>query len=126
MERVLVEQALQALANGQPSLVVLALDALGPAHLLGELRPPADLLELRFPRHGSSLVQDGLLMTRVRSDMVANVWKVSVAVGQSVEAGDTIVILESMKTEIPIEAPVAGSRARAATSSRAVPCAKAT
>lgn len=47
-------------------------------------------------------------MKRVRSDMVANVWKVSVAVGQSVDAGDTIVILESMKTEIPIEAPIAG------------------
>lgn len=41
--------------------------------------------------------------------MVANVWKVNVAVGQQVEAGDTIVILESMKTEIPIEAPVAGT-----------------
>lgn len=44
-------------------------------------------------------------MTRVLSDMVANVWKVSVAAGQLVSAGDTLVILESMKTEIPIEAP---------------------
>jgi acetyl-CoA carboxylase biotin carboxyl carrier protein len=40
--------------------------------------------------------------------MVANVWKVNVAVGQPVNEGDTIVILESMKTEIPIEAPIAG------------------
>jgi acetyl-CoA carboxylase biotin carboxyl carrier protein len=40
--------------------------------------------------------------------MVANVWKVNVAVGQQVDAGDTIVILESMKTEIPVEAPVSG------------------
>lgn len=47
-------------------------------------------------------------MTRVRSDMVANVWKVTVAVGQQVQAGETIVILESMKTEIPVEAPVSG------------------
>lgn len=37
--------------------------------------------------------------------MVANVWKVSVSAGQRVSAGDTLVILESMKTEIPIEAP---------------------
>jgi biotin carboxyl carrier protein len=44
-------------------------------------------------------------MTRVLSDMVANVWKVQVAAGQSVAAGDVLVILESMKTEIPIEAP---------------------
>lgn len=44
-------------------------------------------------------------MTRVCSDMVANVWKVEVAAGQSVSEGQTIVILESMKTEIPIPAP---------------------
>jgi biotin carboxyl carrier protein len=48
-------------------------------------------------------------MTRIRSDMVANVWKVSVAVGDAVSEGDTIVILESMKTEIPVEAPHAGT-----------------
>lgn len=44
-------------------------------------------------------------MTRVRSDMVANVWKVHVATGQRVAEGQTLVILESMKTEIPIPAP---------------------
>ena len=44
-------------------------------------------------------------MTRVLSDMVANVWKVEVSAGQHVSAGDTLMILESMKTEIPIEAP---------------------
>jgi acetyl-CoA carboxylase biotin carboxyl carrier protein len=48
-------------------------------------------------------------MTRIRSDMVANVWKVSVAVGDTVTEGDTIVILESMKTEIPVEAPHDGT-----------------
>ena len=47
--------------------------------------------------------------TRVRSDMVANVWKVSVSVGDAVSEGDTIVILESMKTEIPVEAPHDGT-----------------
>lgn len=47
-------------------------------------------------------------MTRVRSDMVANVWKVEVAAGDSVSEGQTIVILESMKTEIPIPAPHEG------------------
>lgn len=41
--------------------------------------------------------------------MVANVWKVSVAVGQTVSAGDTLVILESMKTEIPVESPRDGT-----------------
>jgi biotin carboxyl carrier protein len=34
--------------------------------------------------------------------MVANVWKVLVAEGDHVEDGDTLVILESMKMEIPV------------------------
>jgi biotin carboxyl carrier protein len=41
--------------------------------------------------------------------MVANVWKVVVGKGDTVEAGDTLVILESMKMEIPIEAPETGT-----------------
>ena len=44
----------------------------------------------------------------VVAEMVANVWKVLVAQGDSVEAGDTLVILESMKMEIPVEAPGQG------------------
>ncbi|MEX0873765.1 MAG: biotin/lipoyl-binding carrier protein [Actinomycetota bacterium] len=48
-------------------------------------------------------------MTKVRSDMVANVWKVSVSPGQRVAEGDTLVILESMKTEIPVLAPHDGT-----------------
>jgi biotin carboxyl carrier protein len=49
------------------------------------------------------------MTTRIRSDMVANVWKVSVAAGDRVSEGDTLVILESMKTEIPVEAPHDGT-----------------
>jgi biotin carboxyl carrier protein len=47
-------------------------------------------------------------MTEVRSEIAATVWKVTVEVGQAVEAGTTIAILESMKMEIPVEAPRAG------------------
>jgi len=36
-------------------------------------------------------------------------WKVEVSVGQEVAAGDVLVILESMKMEMPIEAPEAGT-----------------
>jgi acetyl-CoA carboxylase biotin carboxyl carrier protein len=36
------------------------------------------------------------------------VWKVVVSVGEEVEEGDTICILESMKMEIPVEATAAG------------------
>jgi acetyl-CoA carboxylase biotin carboxyl carrier protein len=38
----------------------------------------------------------------VRAEMVANVWKVVVQEGQQVEEGDQLVILESMKMEIPV------------------------
>ena len=48
-------------------------------------------------------------MTEVRSEMVANVWKVVVAAGDRVSAGDPLVILESMKMEIPVEAPEDGT-----------------
>ena len=45
----------------------------------------------------------------VRAEMVANVWKVLVAEGDEVADGDTLVILESMKMEIPVLAEVAGA-----------------
>jgi acetyl-CoA carboxylase biotin carboxyl carrier protein len=41
--------------------------------------------------------------------MVANVWKVVVGAGDAVGPGDPLVILESMKMEIPVEAPEAGT-----------------
>ncbi|TKK88533.1 biotin/lipoyl-binding carrier protein [Herbidospora galbida] len=41
-------------------------------------------------------------MAEVRAEMVANVWKVVVAEGETVSDGDTLVILESMKMEIPV------------------------
>jgi acetyl-CoA carboxylase biotin carboxyl carrier protein len=51
-------------------------------------------------------------MTEVRAEITANVWQVSVQVGDSVAEGDTLAILESMKMEIPVEAPTAGRVAR--------------
>jgi len=45
----------------------------------------------------------------VRAEMVANVWKIVVAQGDAVEEGDTLVILESMKMEIPVVAESAGT-----------------
>jgi acetyl-CoA carboxylase biotin carboxyl carrier protein len=48
-------------------------------------------------------------VTEVAAEMVANVWKVVVAAGDSISEGEPIVILESMKMEIPVEAPVTGT-----------------
>ena len=47
-------------------------------------------------------------MAEVRAEMVANVWKVVAAEGDHVNDGDTLVILESMKMEIPVLAEDAG------------------
>jgi len=44
----------------------------------------------------------------IRAEMVANVWKVVVSEGDEVEDGDTLVILESMKMEIPVIAETSG------------------
>ena len=48
-------------------------------------------------------------MAEVRAEMVANVWKVVAAEGDHVADGDTLVILESMKMEIPVLAEVGGT-----------------
>jgi biotin carboxyl carrier protein len=47
-------------------------------------------------------------VTEVRAEIAANVWQVRTEVGAAVDEGDELVILESMKMEIPVIAPVAG------------------
>ncbi len=51
-------------------------------------------------------------MTDIHADMVAKVWQVVVAEGDEVAAGDTLVILESMKMEIPVVAEQGGAVTR--------------
>ncbi|MFN2466389.1 MAG: biotin/lipoyl-binding carrier protein [Candidatus Dormibacteria bacterium] len=48
-------------------------------------------------------------MAEVKAELVGNLWKITTEVGQQVEEDDTIMILESMKMEIPITAPSAGT-----------------
>lgn len=48
-------------------------------------------------------------MAQVRTEVAGNVWKIEVAVGQTIAEGDVLVIIESMKMEIPVEAPAAGT-----------------
>jgi len=45
----------------------------------------------------------------IRAEMVANVWKVVASAGDQVADGDTLVILESMKMEIPVLAESGGT-----------------
>ena len=48
----------------------------------------------------------------VESEVTGMVWKVETAVRDRVEAGDVLLIAESMKMEIPVESPVAGTVAK--------------
>ncbi|WP_010304923.1 biotin/lipoyl-binding carrier protein [Kurthia senegalensis] len=47
-------------------------------------------------------------MTTILSEMAGTIWKVLVKPGDQVEEGQTLVIIESMKMEIPVEAEEAG------------------
>jgi acetyl-CoA carboxylase biotin carboxyl carrier protein len=48
---------------------------------------------------------------QVEAQITGNVWKIEKAVGDAVEEGETLIILESMKMEIPVEAPCGGTLA---------------
>lgn len=46
---------------------------------------------------------------RVKSEIAGSVWKIEVAVGDKVGMDDPLIVLESMKMEIPLLAPKAGT-----------------
>ncbi len=48
-------------------------------------------------------------MTEVKAELVGSVWKITTAVGAQVGVDDELLILESMKMEIPVTAPRAGT-----------------
>ncbi len=48
-------------------------------------------------------------MADVAAHITGTVWKIEVKIGQAVNAGDTLVILESMKMEMPVEATEGGT-----------------
>lgn len=48
-------------------------------------------------------------MKKIFSEITGSVWKVEVQPGDRVEAGQTLLIVESMKMEIPVESPAAGT-----------------
>ncbi|MGN6162707.1 MAG: biotin/lipoyl-binding carrier protein [Marmoricola sp.] len=45
----------------------------------------------------------------VQAPIVGNIWQIQVEVGEQVDQGQTLMVLESMKMEIPIASPVAGT-----------------
>ena len=52
---------------------------------------------------------EDLTLPDVEAHITGTVWKVECEIGQEVEEGDTLVILESMKMEMPVEAEDPGT-----------------
>jgi acetyl-CoA carboxylase biotin carboxyl carrier protein len=48
-------------------------------------------------------------LTDIEAHITGTVWKIEVSPGDSIDEGDTVVILESMKMEMPVEAEEAGT-----------------
>lgn len=44
------------------------------------------------------------MATQIKAHITGTIWKIKVAVGETVGEGDVLVIIESMKMEMPIEA----------------------
>jgi urea carboxylase len=45
---------------------------------------------------------------QIKAELAGNLWKIVVREGQQVQADETLMVLESMKMEIPVTAPSAG------------------
>ena len=48
-------------------------------------------------------------MANIKAHITGTVWKIEVKVGESVDEGTTVVILESMKMEMPVESEDSGT-----------------
>ncbi|MCH7230339.1 urea carboxylase [Glycomyces sp. L485] len=68
--------------------------------------------DLTEPDPGASSVELAPGETLVEAPMAASVWRVDVAEGERVEAGQTVVVLEAMKLEMPVAATVSGTVTR--------------
>jgi len=53
-------------------------------------------------------VRETIGRVQIKAELAGNLWKVVVREGQQVQADETLMILESMKMEIPVTAPSAG------------------
>ena len=53
-----------------------------------------------------------MAQTALESHVSGTVWKIERQIGDTLAAGDTVMVIESMKMEIPVEAPTAGVLAK--------------
>jgi acetyl-CoA carboxylase biotin carboxyl carrier protein len=53
--------------------------------------------------------QGDSVATEIKAHITGTVWKIEAQPGTAVSEGDTVIILESMKMEMPVEAPASGT-----------------
>ena len=53
-------------------------------------------------------MHETILRVQIKAELAGNLWKVVVREGQQVQADETLMIMESMKMEIPVTTPTAG------------------
>ena len=63
---------------------------------------------LAYSRRPDSKNGRRILSIEVESQITGSIWKIETSVGAEVEEEDVLLIIESMKMEIPVEAPEAG------------------
>ena len=71
--------------------------------------PAAPQTPLQAAPAAPSGIQSGAGRIAVKAGAAGKVFKIEAAVGQSVQPGDPVVIIEAMKMEIPVVAPEAGT-----------------
>ena len=69
---------------------------------------PGGTAGLILPRRSRTRLREGRTWPTIEAHITGTVWKIEVSPGDSVDEGDTVVILESMKMEMPVEAEDAG------------------
>jgi acetyl-CoA carboxylase biotin carboxyl carrier protein len=69
-------------------------------------RAPSNSQKICSRTHGRVLWR---AVADVEAHITGTVWKIEVAVGDQIDEGDTVVILESMKMEMPVEAEDPGT-----------------
>jgi acetyl-CoA carboxylase biotin carboxyl carrier protein len=70
----------------------------------GQARPDGDFGNWKYSASPNLSPQEERQLPEVEAHITGTVWKIEVAVGDQVQEGDTVVILESMKMEMPVEA----------------------
>ena len=88
--------------NGNVYDVTVEENGAGPVQTAAPVAAPKAVAPKAAPAAGAGSIQ-------VKAGAAGKVFQIPTSVGQSVQAGDTVIVIEAMKMEIPVVAPEAGT-----------------